>query len=389
MATVYGIHKEQRASGIRYRVDYRDEAGRRSKRRFKRARDAEAFKKQVEASTYTGIAVPRPVAITFADWAEDWLAQKETFSKAGKKPRPSTLDSWRSDLKSLLAYFGDHKLHTITTEAAIRYVEHLQVNPIAAGLRNGGQLLSEKSIRNKVGLLSQILRSAKARRIIPTNPIRELDWSELLGAEEKYHRRYREIPLTPEQLLHMLAVAREKYTPKGRHEPTGPYYPLFEVAVWTGLRLGELVGLRWGDVELTRTPAVLSVQRSSYKGLDGPTKSRAGVRDVLLIDRVVKVLCRHQALCFGNTLPQHWQELPIFQTVKGTKVDPDNVRHRHFGPLLKHADLPHMRIHDLRDCFATLLASVVHYRILNIILGHEHLDTTLQYYVVSAAFLSY
>jgi integrase len=48
---------------------------------------------------------------------------------------------------------------------------------------------------------------------------------------------------------------------------------------------------------------------------------------------------------------------------------------------LQRANLPHTRIHDLRECCATLLASVVPYRILHMILGHEHLDTTLQYYV--------
>ena len=63
------------------------------------------------------------------------------------------------------------------------------------------------------------------------------------------------------------------------------------------------------------------------------------------------------------------------------KLDPDNVRKRHFWPLLKRANLPHVRIQDLRDCFATLLASVVHHRILHIVLGHESLETTLQYYV--------
>jgi integrase len=67
--------------------------------------------------------------------------------------------------------------------------------------------------------------------------------------------------------------------------------------------------------------------------------------------------------------------------VRGAKLDPDNVRKRHFLPLLKRANLPHVCIHDLRDCFATLLASVVHHLMLHIVLGHESLDTTLQYYV--------
>ena len=122
MVSVYRIRKEQRPSGVRYIVDYRDNTGKRTMRRFKKARDAETFKKQVEASTYTGLIIPRPVAITFSQWAQEWLAQKEALCKAGKKPRLSTLNSWRSDLKSLLAMFGDYKLHMITAEAIVRYV---------------------------------------------------------------------------------------------------------------------------------------------------------------------------------------------------------------------------------------------------------------------------
>jgi integrase len=198
------------------------------------------------ASVYRIRKEQRPVSLTFAQWADEWLAQKDALCKAGKQPRPSTLTIWRSDLKSLRAAFGHHKLHTITPEALMRYVQHLQMTPIPAGLRNGGQVLSDKSIRNRVGLLSQMLRSAKARRLVPANPVQHLDWKELLGVGVQYHKRHQDVPLTPEQILHLLEVARKKYTPKGWHEPTGPYYPFFEVAAWTGLRRGELIGLRWG-----------------------------------------------------------------------------------------------------------------------------------------------
>jgi integrase len=105
------------------------------------------------------------------------------------------------------------------------------------------------------------------------------------------------------------------------------------------------------------------------------------MREVLLVDRVVRVLQRYQEQSFCAAVPPDWSARPLFQTVRGTKLDPDNVRKRHFWPLLKRANLPHVRIQDLRDCFATLLASVVHHRILHIVLGHESLETTLQYYV--------
>jgi hypothetical protein len=120
-----------------------------------------------------------------AQWAEGWFAQKKALCRAGKKPRPSTLQSWRSDGKSLLSALGGYKLHDLTADVVITYVEHLQNTPIPEGRRSGGQRPRDKSIRNKVGLLSQILRSAKARRIIPLNPVQDLDWKELLGEEER------------------------------------------------------------------------------------------------------------------------------------------------------------------------------------------------------------
>jgi hypothetical protein len=71
MASVYRIRKEERPSGVRSVVNDRDNTGRRSTRRFQRSRDAEAFKKQVEASTYTGLLPSRPVHVTLAQWAEE------------------------------------------------------------------------------------------------------------------------------------------------------------------------------------------------------------------------------------------------------------------------------------------------------------------------------
>jgi hypothetical protein len=45
------------------------------------------------------------------------------------------------------------------------------------------------------------------------------------------------------------------------------------------------------------------------------------MREVLLIDRVVQVLKRHRELTFGKAMPEHWHDLLLFQTVKGTKID--------------------------------------------------------------------
>jgi hypothetical protein len=58
--------------------------------------------------------------------------------------------------------------------------------------------------------------------MISLNPLQDLDWKEFFGEEERYHHRHRELPLTSEQLVHMLEVARAKYTPKGGRNRRGP-----------------------------------------------------------------------------------------------------------------------------------------------------------------------
>lgn len=90
MARVYRIRKEVTTSRLRYLVDSWDSTGRRAKRRCKKARKADAFQQELDTHAATGLAVPRPVATTFAAWAKTWLAQKTALSQAGKKPRPST-----------------------------------------------------------------------------------------------------------------------------------------------------------------------------------------------------------------------------------------------------------------------------------------------------------
>jgi hypothetical protein len=152
--------------------------------------------------------------------------QKEALCQVGKKPHPSTLNSWRSDLKSLVTSVGGTKLHVLNIEAVIRCVEPLQATPIPEGRRSGVQRLRDRSIRNKVGLLSQILRSAKARHIIPLNAVQDLDRKELLGEEERLHRRHRALPVTPRAARPSVGGGARQLHPEGGTSTHGALLPL-------------------------------------------------------------------------------------------------------------------------------------------------------------------
>ncbi len=148
--------------------------------------------------------------------------------------------------------------------------------------------------------------------------------------------------LTPEQVNVLLTAACEDR-----------FHALYVLAVTTGLRQGELLGLQWGDVDLAR--AVLHVRHALHEvagrlWLDEPKTTKAR-RAVDLPTITVAALREHQA---GMVAEGHPQEF-VFCDTQGGPVRKSKLVRRSFLPLLKRAGLPRIRFHDLRHTAATLL----------------------------------
>ena len=158
------------------------------------------------------------------------------------------------------------------------------------------------------------------------------------------------------------------------------------LAVTTGMRQGELLGLKWEDVDLERE--VLQVRRTLVKnggrlGLGEP-KTKKSRRTVHLTGRAVGALKRHRKAQAEErlALPGLWQNNGlVFATNIGTLINPTNLRRRSFGPLLEKAGLPQIRFHDLRHTAATLLfLEGVHPKFVQELLGHATIAITLDTY---------
>ncbi|MCX4845775.1 tyrosine-type recombinase/integrase [Streptomyces sp. NBC_00893] len=163
-------------------------------------------------------------------------------------------------------------------------------------------------------------------------------------------------------------------------------HALYELALRTGLRKGELLGLHWEDLDLDSGTASIhrSLQRTRTGGLTTlHTKTRASERRIALPTECINSLKRHRERQEEerNATKVGWKDSGlIFTTPTGGPLDPANMTRR-FGRLLDRAGLRRIRFHDLRHSTATLLLEQgVDLVVIKELLGHAHIGVTAGVY---------
>ncbi|MFJ9592362.1 tyrosine-type recombinase/integrase [Streptomyces virginiae] len=163
-------------------------------------------------------------------------------------------------------------------------------------------------------------------------------------------------------------------------------HALYELALRTGLRKGELLGLYWEDLDLDSGTASIhrSLQRTHTGGLTTlPTKTRASERRIALPTECIDSLKSHRKRQEEerNATNVGWKDSGlIFTTPTGGPLDPANMTRR-FGRLLDRAGLRRIRFHDLRHSTATLLLEQgVDLVVIKELLGHAHIGVTAGVY---------
>ncbi len=165
-----------------------------------------------------------------------------------------------------------------------------------------------------------------------------------------------------------------------------PLEALYVLAVTVGLRQGELLGLKWQDVDLDgrRLQVRRSIARLNGHGwLEQEPKSAGSRRSVSLTPLAVAVLQRHRQRQLERRVKAlAWEDNGfVFANEVGRPMTPQNLTQRSFQPLLERAGLPRMRFHDLRHTAATLLlAQGVHPKVVQEMLGHASIALTLDTY---------
>jgi integrase len=270
--------------------------------------------------------------------------------------KPSTFESYERMIRNhIKPALGHKKLKVLAPD----HVQYFYQAKLDAGLAPG-------TVRLMHGILHKALEHAVKWGAVPRNVCKATTPPKPNPEEIR--------PLDAEQARQFLEVARGD-----RLEA------LYVLAVTAGLRIGELLGLRWHDVDLDS--ADLRVRRTKSTAKSGPTftapKNGKG-RSIKLTRHAVEALSSHRATQNAERLKAGslWEDNGlVFATHGGKPLDSHNVARTSFKPLLKKAGLPDIRFHDLRHTCATLLLSQGHHpKLVQELLGHASVAMTLDRY---------
>lgn len=305
-----------------------------------------------------------PTTLTLAAYLTDqWLpAIRHTI-------KPGTFESYRRNVRLHLAGRNLGRL-------PLQDVEPADLNKLYACLLAGDSKhrpLSPRSVAYIATILHRAMRDAVRWSLIVRNPTEFADPPR--AAAKKEMRVW-----NAAQLATFLA-----------HTHTDRLSGAWWLLANTGMRRGEVLGLRWSDIDLDagrlairRTLVTTDVERQGTPGYDwGTPKTAKGWRDVALDPATVAALRQHRAHQLHERLRlgqgYHDQDLVICQ-LDGQPLHPKRLSY-YFEKAIKAADLPRIRLHDLRHTHATLaLKAGIHPRIVQERLGHANITVTLNTY---------
>jgi integrase len=305
-------------------------------------REAEMHLAQLLVQVASGGGVP-PSRLLTRDFLSRWL---DDYAAGAVTER--TLQNYRGMVrKHLVPALGHIPLARLSAQTIQGY--------LSTTLR--AATLSPTSIAYQFGILREALHHAVRWGLVVRNP------TDFVEPPRRARREMR--VLDEEQSRLFLAEARR----------TSPYHLLYLTAMLTGMRQGELLGLRWGDLDLAL--AEVSVQRSLSRVGRIVTfrepKTERGRRVVALSPLLVDTLRAARGTAHDDHL--------VFCQADGRPLHGHNITQRDLRAVCRRAGVPRIRFHDLRHCHAThLLRAGVHPKIVQERLGHSTPAVTLGIY---------
>jgi integrase len=280
--------------------------------------------------------------------------------------RPSTLDSYERNIRlHVIPRLGNVALQQLAPEDLDGFYGEL----LASGRREGGGGLSNKTVRYVHGILHKALADAQRKGTVLRNVAALADAPKLSSSKKREARVWN----AGELRAFLLGVGDERA------------HAAFFLAAHTGMRRGEVLGLRWADVDLDK--ARLSVRQAiisvAYQVKVSDVKTGTGRRTINLDTRTVGVLRAWRKAALAERMlvgPAFADNDLVFPRPDGTPTHPDAFSQA-FDRAVVRLGLPIISLHDLRHTHATLLLRAgVPVKVVSERLGHASPAFTLTVY---------
>jgi integrase len=303
----------------RWVIDFYDQYG---KRRWKTLKEGTTKKKAKEAmrdiedQVDRGFYIPAREVPLFSKVAKDWLKQK--------KPnlRETTWEVCEGHVNNHFKDLNNMKVNRITTATVEKYITDRQT-----------QGMNISTLRKVLVTLNQILKYAARHRYVDHNPLNDAERPRSPGNESEEQGE-----------VMVLEEAQVKALLEKTEDPK--YRMLFMLAIFTGARQGEFLGLKWEDIDLKS--GEVHFKRTFNNGRFFAPKTRKSNRTLTLGPVTLTELKKWRLACPKNELNL------LFPNEAGEPLDHHNMVRRYFKPALDKAELPAIRFHDLRHTYASI-----------------------------------
>ena len=301
------------------------------------------------------------------EWMAYWL---ENYVRPIAKP--AGYQHYRDNVeKHILPHLGKIPLGELTPRVLQQFLNQQARN---GNLRDHDPL-STKSMRNMRVVLDVALKQAMAEGIIHNNPV-----PLTVVKSVRSHR----MQIMTNEIQQQL----ENYLFRNRHD----YHAGILIAMFTGMRLGEVCALQWKDYDADkgRLHVNKTVRReTNYDAKPGENRTMLVVNEpktvssdrILTMPPVLETVLKQQRVDYARRFRIPNENDPIVFSGVGKMVDPDNLSH-YFVRLLKKLGLPHVKFHAMRHTFATrAIENGIDIATVSGLLGHADVTTTTHFYV--------
>ena len=297
--------------------------------------------------------------ISFEEYLNDW--HEERIQSEALKI--GTLQRARDFIdKYIIPILGSYALSSIDSKKLYIVRDHMK-----------DKGLSLNTIKHCLDVIKASINQATKKRLLPFYPLADFVSMKITSKDVKKVQ-----PLSIEDQDSILKVAID-YSNKENDQRR---FMLYYILVNTGMRYGELVGLKWKDINLNNKTLKIERQCIYAYGNTNPTladpKTDKSRREIDLTDHDVAEIKRYKSWLSSMMLPVN--ELPFIPTLDGSHLNKDFGRST-LRTFLKLSGLPHYPIHSLRHTHATNLANTsIPIKKLSDRLGHSDIGTTMNIY---------